>query len=99
MKLKVNKGAHMGKTRCKMVCTSKAMRESLNQNPSYDVTFQPVQDGSAENKKFWEFTPSGHLGFNSVNAGGFEVGKEYYVDISPAFAQEEAVAIPESEQT
>lgn len=44
-------------------------------------------DPAHENTKFWEATPSGHLELGCANleaAQAFELGKEYYVDFSPA---------------
>lgn len=40
-----------------------------------------------ENKAFWEATPSGELWMHINNPEGvkrFEVGKEYYLDFTPA---------------
>lgn len=51
------------------------------------VDLSPVIEGSAENKKFFEYTPSGmiSLGIDNEKAvGSFEEGKEYYVDFIPA---------------
>jgi hypothetical protein len=71
-------------TRCKFVCISKNVREAKDQPTTYDVSFQAVTDGSPENKKFWQFTPSCHLSFNSINADKFQVNQEYYLDIQAA---------------
>lgn len=72
------------KTRCKMVC-QKAM-ETTNDDFSY--SFYPVipahDDKDSENARFFKYTPSGALTFQGTNEHGFEVGKEYYVDISLA---------------
>jgi hypothetical protein len=46
-----------------------------------------VVDGSAENKEFFKWTPSGSLTLSSINtaiADQLAVGAEYYIDISPA---------------
>lgn len=51
------------------------------------VDMWPVVGGSPENKKFFKFTPAGHLSLSTVNENAiaqFEEGKEYYVDISLA---------------
>lgn len=79
-------------TRCKFVCVSKNAKEAKDQPTSYDVQLQAVTDGSEENKKFWQYTPSGYLTFNSINADKFQVGKEYYIDISLATPAEEVPA-------
>lgn len=44
------------------------------------------EDPNHENKAFWDATPSGYLqmSIKSSAAEMFEVGKEYYLDISPA---------------
>jgi hypothetical protein len=43
-----------------------------------------VTDGSPENKAFWEATPSGELSVSTVKQDVFEVGTEYYLDITAA---------------
>lgn len=51
------------------------------------VKMSPVTTGSEENKKFWEYTPSGSFEISTVKDSvveQFEVGKEYYFDISKA---------------
>lgn len=50
-----------------------------------DVTLHPVVGGSNENKSFSKWTPSGSLLMTITNPtalGFFEVGKEYYLDIT-----------------
>lgn len=51
---------------------------------TYNVQFSAVYNNSPENKKFWEWTPSGTLQFQSINADVFAPGKEYFLDISLA---------------
>lgn len=74
--------------RCKMRLESKITNESPN--GSYiSVQFKPVTNGSAENKEFWKYTPSGVLSYETINEGAASklvVGKEYYVDVIPADA-------------
>jgi hypothetical protein len=51
------------------------------------VTLWPVTDGSEENKTFWKYTPGGQITLTITNPAAmeqFEVGKEYYVDFTPA---------------
>jgi hypothetical protein len=51
------------------------------------LNFTPVGDSSPENKSFWEWTPSGSLQLGCVNQEAwkrFEIGKEYYLDFTPA---------------
>lgn len=50
----------------------------------YDCKFSVVSSGSDENKKFFASTPSGSLSLVSVRDDLFEVGKEYYLDFTPA---------------
>lgn len=52
-----------------------------------NVQLSPVIGGSAENDKFYKYTPGGQLTLSTINEEAikqFEMGKEYYVDISPA---------------
>ena len=50
------------------------------------VHFHPVMDGSAENKAFNKFSPSGKIEIGIAGDApafdSFEVGKEYYVDFT-----------------
>lgn len=53
------------------------------------VTLRPVysSDPNHENKSFWDATPGGNIELYITNPAGFrqlELGKEYYVDFSPA---------------
>jgi hypothetical protein len=69
--------------RAKMVCT-----EITQWVSNKSVKFMPVTSGSEENKSFSKYTPGGELRLTidpSTDAyNAFEVGKEYYVDITPA---------------
>jgi hypothetical protein len=50
------------------------------------VQLYPVT-GNEENKRFWKWTPSGSLAMTITNpeaSSFFEVGKEYYLDFTPA---------------
>jgi len=52
-----------------------------------EVTLLPVTYGSEENKKFFELTPYGSIQMGTINPDAikqFEVGKEFYVDFTPA---------------
>jgi hypothetical protein len=47
----------------------------------------PNGNPAHENSEFWDATPSGEISINCANleaAKQFELGKEYYVDFSPA---------------
>jgi hypothetical protein len=71
-------------TRCKFQCVSKTIT-GAGENQTNQFVFTPVTGGSDENKSFWKWTPSGKLEFNCLNKEvDFEIGKSYYLDISPA---------------
>lgn len=83
----------MSKIRCKFRCNS--IKETLMgvQNPEtkayesktiYSAEMLVVTGDSEENKKFFLWTPSGKLEVGLHQDKVFEVGKEYYVDITPA---------------
>lgn len=74
-------------TRCKFVCVS-AKPNPFNAD-LWDYGFVAVysSDPDSENAKFWKYTPSGQLNFQSFNFPLFEVGKEYYLDLLPAQGQ------------
>lgn len=73
-------------TRCKFTCVSR--REFIgwagDKKILFDYEFNVVTGDSLENKKFWEWTPSGKLNVATVKDGTFEVGRSYYIDISEA---------------
>jgi len=54
------------------------------------VFLMPVyapEDPQSENGQFWEATPSGEIKLSINNPAGaevFEIGREYYVDFTPA---------------
>jgi hypothetical protein len=51
------------------------------------VKLNPVMDGSAENREFYKYSPSGSIELGTVNESAavqFEISKEYYVDFTPA---------------
>lgn len=55
----------------------------------FTLYFQPVTSGSAENDKFFKWTPWGELKMGTVNpdaARAFVVGQAYYLDFSPSVA-------------
>jgi hypothetical protein len=63
--------------------------DSKGPGESGPVTLSPVYstDPNHENKSFWDATPSGEIQMWINNPKGFatfEVGKEYYVDFTPA---------------
>lgn len=51
------------------------------------IVLSPVSDGSDENRRFFEASPTGEIKLGTVNeaaARQFELGKAYYVDFTPA---------------
>ena len=47
----------------------------------------PVMNDSEENKQFYRYTPGGLVELGTVNADTakvFEIGKQYYLDFTPA---------------
>lgn len=68
--------------RCKFKCTQKTETTG-----GFRVTLEPVTCGSQENEQFFKWTPWGKMEFGTINeeaAKQFEVGKEYFIDLSPA---------------
>jgi hypothetical protein len=68
--------------RCKFKCTQKTETTG-----GFQVTLEPVTCGSQENEQFFKWTPWGKMEFGTINeeaAKQFEVGKEYFIDLSPA---------------
>jgi len=75
--------------RCKFTVTSITRRKHWDKSKGdiFDVKLSPVSGGSEENKAFYEATPSGGIEFGTINqaaAESMELGKDYYIDISPA---------------
>lgn len=75
----------MAKVRAKFECVG---IEDQPENESKSVSFSPVINGSDENKSFSRYTPSGSLNlqisYETEASNAFEVGKEYYLDITEA---------------
>lgn len=68
--------------RCKFTCGSKREFKQYNNEFAYDYEFNAVVGNSEENKKFWKYTPSGKLNVVTVSNNQFEVGKEYFLDLT-----------------
>ena len=70
--------------RCKYTCQSVTKRKHWQQKDRFlfEAEFSAVTDGSEENKKFFEYTPSGTLKIGTYKEDLFEPGKDYYLDIS-----------------
>lgn len=81
----------MNATRCKMRLMSISGGWSAS-DKSRTVQFVPVSgEGSEENKKFFNATPSGEIKLNisaaaaqSLGLDQGKIGSEFYVDITPA---------------
>jgi len=71
-------------TRCKMKCTQVGEHDAGPGKKTYSVKMYPVTGDSEENKKFFAYTPTGGLELATMNNRHFEVGKQYYVDITEA---------------
>jgi hypothetical protein len=55
-----------------------------------EVELHAVYNGSDENKQYFRYTPNGNITLGILNpsaAALFEPGKEYYVDFTPAVAE------------
>jgi hypothetical protein len=73
--------------RAKFLCIEKGEVGHQPCQTTSKVILQPVAGTTEENKSFWKWTPSGKIELNVLNtdaADQFEVGKEYYVDFTPA---------------
>jgi hypothetical protein len=73
--------------RAKFKCESVSPTINDSEEGLANIKLSAVIDGSEENKEFFRWTPSGQLILSCVNPNvnkQFEVGKEYYIDISPA---------------
>ena len=71
--------------KCKVVCSLK-QPSSFKEQEGYYLSFNPIYQGSEENKEFFKYSPSGTVTFGGTNisaAEQFEVGKEYYHDFTP----------------
>lgn len=56
-------------------------------NEGFAIELWPVTGGSPENDSFFKYTPGGNVKLSTINADAakqFEVGKEFYVDFTPA---------------
>ena len=78
-------------TRAKFVCSSITTTKHWDKSKGllHTIKLSPVVSGSEENKAFYEATPSGSIDLGTINdvaARNFEIGKEYYVDFTPADA-------------
>ena len=76
--------------RCKFVCQSVTTYQGWAKAADgkkallYNAKFMAVTDGSPEDKKFWDATPAGTFEVSTIKEMPWEIGKDYYFDISPA---------------
>lgn len=73
--------------RAKFLCIEKGEAGLQPCQKTAKITLTPVTGTTEENKSFWKYTPSGKIELQVVNpeaADQFEVGKEYYIDFTPA---------------
>lgn len=73
--------------RCKFSVWSKTENHFTKGDNTFNIILQAVYGDTEENKKFWEFTPTGRLELTTINkaaADQLEQGKEYYIDITSA---------------
>lgn len=57
------------------------------ETPGFTIDLHPVISGSKENEEFYKWTPGGNIQLSTINeaaAKQFEMGKEFYVDFTPA---------------
>lgn len=77
----------MGTVRAKVRIEEKTQRAWGDDQHAVDVTMNVVYRNSEENERFFKATPSGKItlgGLKPETAALFEIGKEYYVDFTPA---------------
>lgn len=75
------------RVRAKFVCKEISNSSPVSEDNGKTVKLEAVINGSEENKEFFRWTPSGQISFGCVNVQAsqqFVVGKEYYVDFTPA---------------
>jgi len=69
-----------------MKCKVKLVKITRNES-GYELTYEPVTTGSAENEKFFKYTPYGSITLGTINekvVRDLEPGKEYYVEFTEA---------------
>lgn len=71
--------------RAKFKCIEVTKRQSWSDTKLlYAAKFSPVTQGSEENKRFYDATPSGHIELATYKEDLFQVGAEYYIDFTKA---------------
>lgn len=83
-------------TRAKFTCD----RITTYKHGLREVVMSPVMGaGCEENKKFWEYTPSGEIKINITGkcASNFVVGADYYIDFTLIEDPEKSDKIPHND--
>jgi hypothetical protein len=73
--------------RSKFVCSEISNSSGSTDENGKTIKLGAVIAGSDENNEFFRWTPSGSISLTCVSVEAskqFEVGKEYYVDFTPA---------------
>lgn len=63
------------------------VEKTESNNACFTVKLFPVTGSSPENESFYKYTPAGLIELSTINedaAAALEVGKQYYVDFTPA---------------
>ena len=66
--------------KCKFVCEKK-----IEGGDGFEIHLRNVSSGSAENEKYFKYTPYGQLVIGTINADAakqFEINKAYYINIT-----------------
>lgn len=74
-------------TRAKFECTVVTPPTTVDEYSGTLVVLNAVTSGSEENERFFKATPNGMIELfikNDIAAERFSIGREYYIDISPA---------------
>jgi len=77
----------MSQVRAKFVVTKIEITASGQEGELGTVHLSPVVSGSKENEQFYKYTPCGGMTLGTVNPAAlncFKVGKEYFIDFTPA---------------
>lgn len=60
--------------------------KAVGRQTLFNVKLAPIHssDPKSENKACWNSSPSGSLELNTITQDVFEIGKDYFIDITPA---------------
>lgn len=72
-------------TRAKFKCESMTKRTGWSGHAFvFSFEFRAVTSGSPENQQFFAATPGGQVRLDVLSSEAFEVGRDYYLDFTPA---------------